>query len=128
MYRKISKHLLPVSMRKILNLILVLFVFCSFTYDKMVEAELERMQDNAKSREEAVLGESIRGTVQYIPLEGGFYGIIDSEGNRYDPTNLDPEFEKHGLKVVFEGEPCEKCYGFHMWGQIYNLTKIKKQE
>lgn len=32
------------------------------------------------------------GTVKYIDLEGGFFGIIGDSGKNYDPINLSEEF------------------------------------
>jgi len=45
-------------MRKIVNLILILLIFCAFTYDKIYEAELQRMQDNSKSRGSELIGQA----------------------------------------------------------------------
>ena len=45
-----------------------------------------------------------RGTVKYIDLEGGFYGIVDETGKEYLPLNLKDEFKVDGLKVEGIGE------------------------
>ena len=37
---------------------------------------------------------SANGTIEYIPLEGGFYGIETGKGEKYLPLNLPDEFKK----------------------------------
>ncbi|MEZ5335333.1 MAG: protease inhibitor I42 family protein [Methanolobus sp.] len=39
------------------------------------------------------------GTVTFLELEGGFYGILTEDENRYDPINLADEFKKDGMQV-----------------------------
>lgn len=41
------------------------------------------------------------GKIQKINLEGGFFGIIGDDGQKYDPVNLADEFRKDGLAVKF---------------------------
>lgn len=66
------------------------------------------------------------GTIKYIDLEGGFYGIIDNEGNRYDPVNLTDEFKEDGLKVKFSCKILKDTIGTHMWGTTIELTDIQR--
>lgn len=64
------------------------------------------------------------GTVQYIELEGGFYGIVDEKGNRYQPLNLPRAFKKDGLPVAFRAEPAEGILTLQMWGTPVRITSI----
>ena len=48
---------------------------------------------------------SANGTIEYIPLEGGFYGIVTDEGEKYLPLNLPEEFMKDGLRIWFKAKP-----------------------
>jgi inhibitor of cysteine peptidase len=66
------------------------------------------------------------GTVKYIGLEGGFWGIIGDDGKKYDPINLPDEFKAEDLKVYFEYKIAEDQISFHMWGQLIEITKIRK--
>ncbi len=78
----------------------------------------------------SVNGQLIReeGTIQYIPVEGGFYGIVSSNGRRYDPVNLDPEFRQDALKVRFSGRVLKDRASFHMWGAVFEIQSISKQD
>lgn len=65
------------------------------------------------------------GTVTYLSLEGGFFGIIGDDGERYDPVNLDEEFQVDGLRVHFKARICESQVSVHMWGTIVEIIEIR---
>ena len=44
----------------------------------------------------------ITGTVTYVDLEGGFYGIVADDGTRYLPLDLPEAFAQDGLAVTAE--------------------------
>lgn len=66
------------------------------------------------------------GTIKYLDLEGGFYGIIADNGEYYDPINLPSRFEKDGLRVWFKGKIRGDLGSFHMWGTIIELIAIEE--
>jgi hypothetical protein len=68
----------------------------------------------------------IVGTVRHVELEGGFFGIIDEQGNRFDPVNLPQRFEKDGLRVKFRMTKLPDRVSFHMWGTLVKITKIEQ--
>ena len=70
---------------------------------------------------------SATGTVKYIPLEGGFYGIESEKGEKYLPLNLPDKFKKDGLKVWFKAKP-KKGAAIQMWGKPVEILEIKKVE
>lgn len=41
------------------------------------------------------------GTVRFVALEGGFYGITTDTGASYLPLNLEDRFRRDGLRVYF---------------------------
>jgi len=67
-----------------------------------------------------------KGTVVYLDLEGGFYGIVADNGKRYDPINLPKEFQQDGLRVSFEAKIRDDLASFHMWGQLVEIIKINR--
>ena len=71
-------------------------------------------------------GQMITGTVLYIPIEGGFYGLIADDGTKYDPTNLAEEYKQNGLRVKFKVNPKKGVASIHMWGTIVEIMKIEK--
>lgn len=65
------------------------------------------------------------GTVRYIDLEGGFYGIIGDDGESYLPGNLDEAYQKDGLRVTFTGMMDENASNFYMWGVPITLISVR---
>ena len=65
------------------------------------------------------------GIITYISLEGGFFGIISDDGNKYDPINLEPQFEIDGLRVIFIGQILD-LFSIHMWGRIIRILFIQR--
>ena len=68
----------------------------------------------------------ITGTVRYLELEGGFYGLVADNGERYDPVNLPREYAKDGLRVKFQVKEKKGAVGFHMWGKIVEIIRIER--
>jgi len=65
------------------------------------------------------------GTITYIGVEGGFYGIVTNKYH-YDPINLSSKFKEDGLRVKFKAKIRKDLYSIHMWGIIIELTYVKK--
>jgi len=68
------------------------------------------------------------GTVKFLDLEGGFYGLISDNGEHYDPINLSKEFQVDGLRVRFDARKRENMASFHMWGTIIEIINIDRIE
>ncbi len=66
------------------------------------------------------------GTVRFIPIEGGFYGIVGNDGEHYDPINLGKEFQVDGLRVRFEAKKRDDQASFHMWGTLIEIINIER--
>lgn len=64
------------------------------------------------------------GTVQFIDLEGGFYGIVTDDGIQYLPLNLPEEFSEDGLAIEFTGYLREDVATIQQWGTPLELTEI----
>lgn len=67
-----------------------------------------------------------KGTIKYIDLEGGFYGIVGDNGERYEVHNLSKEFQIDGLRVYFEAKIQTDVMCIHMWGTLIELSKIER--
>jgi hypothetical protein len=66
----------------------------------------------------------IEGKISYQDLEGGFWGIISSEGNKYVPIEKLPEiFRVDGLEISAELEEV-LVLGTTMWGQHVRVVRI----
>jgi hypothetical protein len=66
------------------------------------------------------------GTVIFLPIEGGFYGIKGDDGRNYDPVNLPDEFRKDGLRVRYDVRELRDRASVHMWGTIAEIVRIEK--
>jgi hypothetical protein len=65
------------------------------------------------------------GTTTHLNFEGGFYGIISDDGNHYDPSNLDPEFQVDGLRARFMATTLN-AVTYHMWGISIRISHIER--
>ncbi len=66
------------------------------------------------------------GTVRYIELEGGFYGIVTDDGRKLDPVNLPAEFQKDGLRLEARVAPLRDRVSIHMWGTPVRIIEFKR--
>ena len=84
--------------------------------------------DNIQSDDKCVEGVqdviSFKGRVVYRNFEGGFWGIISDDGQRYDPLVLPEQFQIEGLRVAGKVRRRNVAH-FHMWGTIVELVKLK---
>ncbi|GJQ42700.1 MAG: hypothetical protein HND39_13855 [Ignavibacteriota bacterium] len=74
-----------------------------------------------EDEQQTVSGE---GTISYFSLEGGFYGIITDSNEHFLPENLNPNFQKDSLRILFEGYITDKMT-IQQWGRTIVITKIK---
>jgi hypothetical protein len=66
------------------------------------------------------------GTVVFVPLEGGFYGLVSADGKRYDPVgSLPAGLRKNGMKVWVRGLLTGPAAGVHMWGKKIRIIRIE---
>lgn len=68
----------------------------------------------------------IRGEVARLELEGGFWGILGADGQRYDPGTLAREFQQAGLKVRVEAKVAVGRISFRQWGKPIDIIRIEK--
>lgn len=66
------------------------------------------------------------GTIRYVDLEGGFYGIVDEDGAQYDPINLDDAYKEDGLRVHFLAETRDDVMSVRMWGTVVEIIAIER--
>ncbi|HQN92236.1 MAG TPA: DUF333 domain-containing protein, partial [Methanoculleus sp.] len=68
------------------------------------------------------------GTVVFIDLEGGFYGIVADDGERYLPLDLPADYEKDGLRVRFSADVVNDTATIQQWGTPVDLIEIEKTD
>lgn len=65
------------------------------------------------------------GTVRYIDLEGGFYGIEADSGQKLDPINLRSQFKQDGLRVRFRTRMIKDVMTIHQWGTPVEILEME---
>ncbi len=69
----------------------------------------------------------ISGQITYVELSGGFWGIVSSDGEQFQPVSpLPANLQKEGLKVTANVSPASGMSIF-MWGTQVNVDTIKAQ-
>ena len=105
---------------KLFTLIVLLIMF-SFSLSCNQYARNDK--ENIQSDEKVIRS---KGTVKFIDLEGGFFGIIADDGSKYKPVNLPERYQKDCLKVRFEGKFRTDLMGIYMWGKLIEIINIKE--
>ena len=82
--------------------------------------KITKQEDNMKSLSKF----PHQGTVHYIALEGGFYGIITNKGEKLLPLNLDKKYMKHGTIISFSGSYEKDVMTIQQWGKPYRLKNV----
>lgn len=66
----------------------------------------------------------IIGQVQYVALEGGFYGIISEDGQQYFPVNMPQQYKAHGTRVRCTLVVLKDAATLAMWGIPVRITSF----
>ncbi|MFA5614419.1 MAG: DUF333 domain-containing protein [Methanoculleus sp.] len=67
---------------------------------------------------------SANGTVTYVDLEGGFYGIIADGGERYLPIGLEDRYRVDGMRIAFSGRIVPDAVTLQQWGTPIEILDI----
>jgi hypothetical protein len=65
------------------------------------------------------------GTIRYVDLEGGFYGLVAEDGTKYDPTPLPESLRVDGLQVRFRVKK-KDAMTTRMWGTPVELLGAER--
>ena len=68
---------------------------------------------------------TIKGKVVNEGLEGGFWGVVGAEGEKWRPTEFPSELKTPGLEVELVVEDSDGM-SFIMWGKQVNITSVIK--
>lgn len=68
----------------------------------------------------------ITGTVVYLDLEGGFWGLVGDDGQHYEPLDLLPlDVREDGCRVTAEVEPVQ-VVSFRQWGRPVQVRRVSR--
>ncbi len=79
-----------------------------------------------ENREIDFSGTIITGTVKFIDIEGGFYGIISDDGTKLDPLNLSVDYQEDGLRIKAGISIKKNVVTIRMWGTPVQINQIQK--
>jgi hypothetical protein len=65
------------------------------------------------------------GTIQYVDLEGGFYGLVAEDGTKYAPSSLPDSLQKSGRRVRFRIQE-KDLMTTRMWGSPVEVLEIER--
>jgi hypothetical protein len=67
----------------------------------------------------------IEGKVAHLPINGGFWGIIDDQGQEWRPVPMPEEIKIDGLKVKVEAREVEEAFSIFMWGTPVKIVSFE---
>lgn len=70
---------------------------------------------------------AIRGRVEWLDLEGGFWAIRGDDQVTYEPLNLPPDFRHDGLRVRAIVRIRRDVGTFRMVGPVVEVLSIRRQ-
>ncbi len=65
------------------------------------------------------------GTVVYVPLEGGFWGIEGDDGKQWLPLEMPAGLKTAGLRAVFRLREREDVMTMHLWGSPVRVVSYQ---
>jgi hypothetical protein len=66
----------------------------------------------------------LTGYVEYETTEGGFFGIVGDDGQKYQPTNLPHKVRTNGLPIKFDAVINDNIISTFMWGKIIDVSNV----
>ncbi|BDS10298.1 hypothetical protein [Aureispira anguillae] len=66
----------------------------------------------------------IQGTVKYQNLSGGFWGLIDRDGNKWKPVEMPQELQKEGINVEIKAKKVLGGMSIFMWGTTIKILEF----
>ena len=67
----------------------------------------------------------INGIIEYIDLEGGFWGVRTDSGQKYIPIDIPDLLKKEGQAVILTAEKVKDAAGLHQWGTYIRILSFE---
>ena len=84
-----------------------------------------RIKDDSVSV--AAVLDTIVGTIRRVDLEGGFWGLLSDDGQRYDPTGSLPRAaQQEGARVRVVASKRNGVATFRMWGTMIDVVSCEQ--
>lgn len=90
--------------------------------DKVIERTLSNdMQKTSSDTAELLV---LKGQVLFQQMEGGFYGFIDEDGNKYTPIGMKKADLRHGLIIQLSGKLLPNMLTTTQFGEVIKVESV----
>ena len=90
--------------------------------DKAIELTLSNgMQKVSSDAPELLI---LKGQVLFQQIEGGFFGFIDENGNKYTPIGMKKSNLRHGLVIQLSGKLLPNMLTTTQFGEVIKVESI----
>ncbi len=107
---------------------LLLFA-CGTSHNEVDTSEAlkdDSLQSNNSEQQKSKISKimQLNGTIVFQNMEGGFYGFIADNGDKFLPIGLPLEYKKNGLIVEIEAEKIEDMMTTKQFGQNIQIKSV----
>ena len=67
---------------------------------------------------------AISGTIRFNNFEGGHYVIVADNGQTFIPLQLDPSYQRDGIRIAVQGHVAQNSYSYYQSGTLLSVTAI----
>jgi hypothetical protein len=89
-----------------------------------MQSQMHVLKSNDTQKKEAKQM-TLTGKISYQEFEGGFYGFIANNGDKYTPSGLKNEYRKNGLIVEMKCQAMEGMATTKQFGKLVKVLEIK---
>ncbi|WJG08254.1 hypothetical protein [Aliiglaciecola sp. LCG003] len=90
------------------------------------QADVSLSQANKdESKQEPAKMLTIKGTIVYKSLEGGFFALDAQDGKKYMPRGMDKSLLKNGMVVEVQGVVLTDVMTFQQYGEVLKVVQAK---
>ncbi len=91
--------------------------------DNAMQNKKTQLSKDEKVAPDAII--TLQGQVLYQAFEGGFFGFVAVNGDKYLPSGLAKEYRKNGLIIEIKAEKMEQLLTFQQFGQNIKVLEVK---
>lgn len=90
--------------------------------DKVTELRLGNDMQELSSDKSKLL--TLKGQILFQEFEGGFFGFIDENGNKYTPIGMDKKHLRHGLVIEISGRVISDMITTTQFGEVIKVESV----
>ena len=70
----------------------------------------------------------VKGKVEYVDLSGGFWGLIDQNGQQWRPVHMPAALQHQGLEVQLSCKQSKETISIFMWGTNHRNKRLQNTD